>query len=118
VMAKSAPTRATNSPGDIVVEDGRPPNDCTIIAAQAYAKLKPATYWCQVIGVVLTAAGDKPLSHAMVFYKYQTDGNVFVYDERGGIELDTTAQDLDAIAVALQAKLYPNGKVTLKSLTH
>jgi hypothetical protein len=97
-------------------DNSRPPSDCAIIAAQAYARLKPVTYWCQIIGVSRTYSNGESVKHAMVAYKYQPDGHVFVYDEFGARELETTEQDLDAITKGLQA-----GNVTvlaLKFLTH
>jgi hypothetical protein len=101
-----------------LVESGRTPEDCAIIAAQAYAKLKPVTYWCEIGHVGFTKPKSKPSGHAMVFYKYHANGHVFAYDERGAKELTTTAQDPEAIAVALQAVLADkNVRVVMKFVT-
>jgi hypothetical protein len=100
------------------IDSTRPPADCAIVAAQAYARLKPVTYWCQIVGVDWIWPTGKSSGHAMVFYKYQADGNVFVYDENGALELDTTGQDLAALKVALQTKTSHRSVQALRYLTH
>src|SRR5262245_7885914 len=112
--AKPTPTPAP----EVAVDPSRPPNDCSIVAAQAYAKLRPNTYWCQIVGMEVVLAGEqRTRGHAVVLFKYQADGHVFLFDAAGAQELDTADQDLDAIKPKIQALL--NGKVEgLRYLTH
>jgi hypothetical protein len=120
VVASHTPSaKSTSTPApEVAVDPSRPPNDCSIVAAQAYAKLKPNTYWCQIVGIDVVLAGEqRPRGHVVVLFKYQADGQVFQFDAAGAQELDTTEQDLEAIKPEIQARL--NGKVThLRYLTH
>jgi hypothetical protein len=126
VALNSEPVRPRATPAPQVQteprsEDGRTPADCAIIAAQAYAKLKPVTSWCQIVGIRWSQNGQPRMSHAVVMYKYQSDGHVFVYDESGTLELDTTSEDLDALQMVLQDRYQPKFGViiaSLKYLTH
>jgi hypothetical protein len=100
-------------------DSSRPPADCAIVAAQAYAKLKPVTYWCQIVGMKAFWQDDgKSSGHAMVLYKYQSDGNVFAYDERGTRTLGTASESLEAIQPALQSAMPDCGIEKLAFLTH
>jgi hypothetical protein len=101
------------------VDPSRTPADCAIVAAQAYAKLKPVTYWCQIVGMKAFWQDDgKSSGHAMVIYKYQGDGNVFAYDERGTRTLATTSENLEAIQPAPQSAMPDCGIEKLVFLTH
>jgi hypothetical protein len=98
------------------------PNDCTIVAAEAYARLKPVTYWCQIMGVHIETATEV-FGHAMVFYKVEADGFTFVYDARGASMLNTGSMKPEELAEAVKPNLYRGltsgypTKVTLVPLT-
>ena len=88
------------------VNTSRTPNDCAIVAAQAYAKLKPNTYWCQIMDVHVETT-TKVVDHAMVFYKYQPDGPAFVYDACGTLELNTSSEQPEELAEAVKPAMQP-----------
>lgn len=116
--APAASVAPRRQPSDYI-DPTRSPNDCAIIAAQAYARLKPSSNWCQVIGVHFQVKGqDWPQDHAMVFFKYQPDGTVWVYDERGSKELPTTSTKLLDLKLALESQLAEGVTVTLQDVTH
>ena len=86
-------------------QDHRTPNDCAIIAAEAYAKLKSVTYWCQIMAIEVDTATEK-FCHAMVFFKIDTSGRVMVYDARGTQELNTTSEDPRVLARATTYSMW------------
>jgi hypothetical protein len=116
-----ATPQPTAAPRYVPRDPSRPPNDCAIVAAQAYAKLKPNTYWCQIMGVHFETDTDV-FNHAVVLYKYQPNGPVFVYDARGSVETRTTSERLEDLAEAVKPFMasligrYPT-TVTLRPLT-
>jgi hypothetical protein len=118
-LPRPAASLAPRQQPSYYVDPSRTPNDCAIIAAQAYAKLKPSTYWCEVIGVHFQINGtDWPQDHAMVFFKYQADGTVWVYDERGSKEIPTTSTTLADLKLAMESQLADGVMVTLRDVTH
>ena len=124
IEAFNAPPAATPPPWELVYpsQTVAPPNDCAIIAAEAYKRLKPVTYWCEIMGVRAETPAEL-VRHAMVFYKYQADGNVIVYDARGSIELNTTSEKLEDLAKAIKPSIYSlvysyPTKVELNPLTY
>jgi hypothetical protein len=100
----------------------RSPNDCALIAAEAYAKLKPVTHWCQIMGVHVETTKET-FGHAMVFFKIDASGHVMVYDARGTQELNTTSEDPQVLARAITYSMwtltgsYPQG-IVLRPLTY
>jgi hypothetical protein len=90
------------------VTAGRTPEDCAIIAAQAFSKLKPVTAWCQIIDLQFTNETGGH-GHAIVAYKYQTQGNVMLYDADGTLEIQTSATDTGSIMLAFQTRLDAMG---------
>jgi hypothetical protein len=101
-----APSYQPASTPRYYVNPSRTPNDCAIVAAQAYAKLKPNTYWCQIMSVHVETTTEV-VNHAMVFYKYQANGHVLVYDARGTLELNTTSEQPDELAEAVKPAMQP-----------
>jgi hypothetical protein len=99
------------------VDTARRPNDCAIVAAQAYARLKPVTYWCQV-AAMKGIWRDGASGHALVLFKYQADGNVFVYDEQGSRPLPTSSENLAEIKPVLQSVTPDCAIQAMAYLTH
>jgi hypothetical protein len=104
VLQPSSPPEPEQPSRYYYSDPSRTPNDCSIIASKAYHELKDVTSWCQVISadLILSIGQGK---HAVVAFKYQPDGHVFIYDELGSLELDTELEDTEAIKLAWQVKL-------------
>jgi hypothetical protein len=96
-------------------------NDCGIVAMEAYARLKSTSPWCQVVAVRYIEAGNE-YGHAVVAFKYQADGHVFIYDVSGSFELDTDAEVLEAIKLSWQRRINAIGSgqklTSIRPLTH
>ena len=83
------------------------------MAAENYDRLKNITSWCQVIGMhYIVDRTGKDFGHAVVAYKYEPDGHIFITDASGTFDLDTSDGDLESIRIAWQRKM-PKG-VTLR----
>ncbi len=73
------------------------PNDCGLVAAEAYARVHTSGIWAKILFVSYTD-GTK---HAFVVYS--PSRQILVYDWTGTKDLNTSSRNLDDILVALKA---------------
>jgi hypothetical protein len=78
------------------------PNDCLIVATEAYARLKSASYWVRIAGFNYT--GGEP-GHAVVLFQPTEGSNVWLYDAAGSKELATRSHELKDIGPAINGYL-------------
>jgi hypothetical protein len=95
-------TESTPPPRRIVPRDPSDmPNDCLLLATQAYARLKPPTsYWAKIAGLRINKNGAFLGGHAVLFYQPTEKSNVWVYDNEGSFDLGIKSHDLTVIASA------------------
>ena len=77
------------------------PQDCLIVATEAFARLKTTAYWARIAGFTITKNGEEVRGHAVAFHQPNATSNVFMYDKSGSYDLDTRSHDLAAITKAL-----------------
>ena len=93
-------------PGCTTIADPRDlPNDCGIVAAEAYSRLKATSLWVRIIsvkGMLFTEKEEiKVIYHVMTVYQYDAESHVMIYDEGGTAELPTNSRQMKDIAAAL-----------------
>ena len=88
------------------------PQDCGIIAAAAYNRLKPVTPFCQVL-TIRGLRGKVYVGHAGVVFQYQPRGEVFFYDAKGTRGLGTHSTDIGDIREAFSHLLHAFNPLTV-----
>jgi hypothetical protein len=78
------------------------PNDCLIIATEAFNRLQKTSNWARIAGLRFIAEG-KIARHAVVFFQPTPDSKIWMYDASGSIDLDTQSHDLEQITPALKS---------------
>jgi hypothetical protein len=81
-------------------------NDCGIVAAEAYSRLKSAASWTRVMAfrAIWRKNGHQMqmINHVITAYQYTPDSHILIFDRSGTAELDTTSHEPKAIAEAIQ----------------
>ena len=76
----------------------RSPNDCMIIATEAYNRLKPpVSHWANIAQLNVIENGKDVGGHAVLFYQPEAGGNVFMYDAGGTAVMFTQSHDLSTL---------------------
>jgi hypothetical protein len=76
----------------------RSPNDCMIIATEAYNRLKPpVSHWANIAQLNVIENGKDVGGHAVLFYQPEAGGNVFMYDAGGTADMFTQSHDLSTL---------------------
>jgi hypothetical protein len=86
----------------IASRDDPTPNDCLIVATEAFNRLQKTAHWVKIAGLRIIVAG-KIVRHAVVFFQPTPDSKIWMYDASGSIDLDTQSQDLEQITPALKS---------------
>ena len=85
------------------------PQDCLLVATEAYARLKNTAYWVKIAKFVITKDGKVVGGHAALFFQPTQNSNVFMYDrDEGSSDLHTQSHDPLTLELALQ-NVYGNG---------
>jgi hypothetical protein len=77
--------------------------DCMIVATEVYARLRSSAVWSAIVAGTWDAGG----SHAMALWKVAPSGHIFLYvsDENGTLELQTSSEKIEDIANAFNAQV-------------
>jgi hypothetical protein len=86
------------------------PNDCMIVATEAYTRLKRTSYWVQMAGIKFIENGQDK-GHPIVFYQPTANSNVFMYDASGSYDLHTKSHDLERLTPVLDSLLKKPARV-------
>lgn len=82
------------------------PNDCGIVAAEAYSRLKATGCWTRIIalhGLYIDGKGKpKELHHVLTAYQYDPSADVMLFDHSGSIHLNTKSRELKDIICSLE----------------
>jgi hypothetical protein len=102
----SAPApAATSSPAR-----SRSPNDCMIVATEAYNRLKPpVSHWASIASLIVIDNG-KETGHAVLFYQPEAGGNVLMYDALGTADMFTQSHDLDTLVACANERFRILGR--------
>ena len=80
----------------------KPKNDCVVVATEIRDRMKDKSQWNGILAFKLAVDGNSaPVGHAVACWKYSTDGHVFVSDDDGTIETNTSSTNAADICNAL-----------------
>jgi hypothetical protein len=74
-----------------------PNRDCMLVATENLARLAGKSYWSNIILFQTTVNGEVTNSHAMACWKISADGKVYLIDNGGTIELQTTSTEIQSV---------------------
>lgn len=81
------------------------PNDCAIVAAEAYSRLKESANWSRILAIHGLAFPEngcmKPVHHVMTAFQYTEESNIMLFDINGSFEIPTTSHKLSDIIAAV-----------------
>ena|SRR6187431_403040 len=85
------------------LQAGELPQDCGLVAAEAYARISPVAYWCRLLMFkAQTVLPPKVGGHVLTVWQMSPSGPVFAYDANGTFYLENVhEQDAEKIACAL-----------------
>jgi hypothetical protein len=88
------------------------PNDCLIVATEAYTRLSKANAWARIAGFTISKNTKVIGGHAVVFFQPTSNSNVWMYDANGSRDLHTKSHDLAEILEAMSQLLNNNIQVS------
>jgi hypothetical protein len=90
------------------------PNDCLIVATEAFARLSKSAAWARIAGFKIWEAGKASagIGHAVVFYQPTQASNVWLYDSNGSHDMGTQSHELATLITALNRSLKVNYAVS------
>jgi hypothetical protein len=90
------------------------PNDCAIVATEAYARLNDSAAWCHILRFDIIFP-DHVSGHAVCVWQIELGGKVCVYDRNGTMALETSSRDPRDIVSAMQKVARPDVKLVTES---
>jgi hypothetical protein len=84
------------------------PNDCLVVATEAFARLNKSATWARIAGFKISKNGSAIGGHAVVFYQPTQASNVWMYDKSGSYDTHTQVHDLSVLTEVMNTLLRRN----------
>jgi hypothetical protein len=89
------------------------PNDCLIIATEAFSRLSNTAHWAKIVAFSSIMKDGRSIGgHAICVYQPTANSNVFLYDEDGSADLHSQSHDLAVITAGFNRTLKTNYNAT------